>query len=92
MLRSGLIVVYNFLVSRSGGGSADLLSPVTSNTMQGTGIKLSQGNFRLAITKRLFTKRVVKHWNKLPSEVVMVPILLEFKKYLYNTLRQMANI
>ena len=32
------------------------------------------------------TERVVKHWNKLPREVVMAPSLLMFKKHLDNTL------
>ncbi|KFP10187.1 hypothetical protein Z169_11980, partial [Egretta garzetta] len=50
------------------------------------GSKLSQGMFRLDIRKHFFTKKVVKHWNRLPREVVDAPSLSKFKTHLDNAL------
>ncbi|KFQ72883.1 hypothetical protein N335_12993, partial [Phaethon lepturus] len=43
------------------------------------GFKLEEGRFRLDLRKKYFTVWVVKHWHRLPREVVDAPSLATLK-------------
>jgi len=85
-LRGDLIAPCSFLSRGNGGGGADLCSLITDDRTQGNGTKLHHGRFRLDIRKKLFTLRVVKHWNRLPRDAIDALSLSVFKKHLDNAL------
>ncbi|KFW65284.1 hypothetical protein AS28_02204, partial [Pygoscelis adeliae] len=63
-----------------------LLSRACCDRTRGNGFKLKGGRFRLDRRKKFFALRVVKHWHRLPREVVDAPSLETLKVRLEGTL------
>jgi len=60
------------------------------NRTSSNGFKVREGRFRLDIRKTFFTMRAVKHWHRLPREVVKAPFLEAFKVRLDRALSSLV--
>ena len=78
-LRGDLIAAFQYLKGAYKQEGQQLFTRVDSDRTRGNGFKLREGRFRLDIRRKLFTPRVVTHWNRLPKEAGDAPSLEAFK-------------
>jgi len=78
-LRGDLRTAFQYLKGsyRTNGGR--FFSRVHGHRTRGNGFKLKEGRFRLDIRKKSLIVRVMKHWSRLPRDVVDAPSLENFK-------------
>ncbi|KAK4813368.1 hypothetical protein QYF61_004705 [Mycteria americana] len=104
-LRGDLIVLYNCL--KGGGREEQhfqnhdyvtvkddgerLFTRACSDRTSSNGFKLKKGRFRLDIRKRFCKRRVVRHWTRLPREVVDAPCLEVFNVRLVRALSNLIE-
>ncbi|KFQ79487.1 hypothetical protein N337_02399, partial [Phoenicopterus ruber ruber] len=78
-LRGHLIVAFEYLKEPYKKDGEKLFSRACCDRTRGNIFKLKEGRYRLDIRKKFFTMKVVKHWHRLPREVVEAPSLETFK-------------
>ena len=72
-------MVFQYLKGAYKQEGEQLFMRVDSDRTWQNAFKQRQERFRLDITRKFFTQRVVMHWNRLPEEVVDAPCLEAFK-------------
>ena len=85
-LQGNLIGAFQYIKEAYKKDRERLFTKACSDRTRGNGYKLKEGRFRLDIRKKFFTVRAVRHWNRLPREVVDAPSLEVFKARLDRTL------
>ncbi|KFV97326.1 hypothetical protein N326_09264 [Eurypyga helias] len=94
-LQGDLIAVFQYLKGDYKEAGGQLFTRACSNRTRGNrtrgnGYKLKSGRVRLDVRKKFFTERVVRHWNKLPRDVVDAPSLGVFKARLDEALSNLV--
>ena len=85
-LQEDLIATFQYLKETCRKEGDNLFSKACCDRTRSNGFKLREGRFRLDIRQKFFTMRVMKHWNRLPREVVEAPSLEAFKARLGGAL------
>ncbi|GAB0188439.1 hypothetical protein GRJ2_001309200 [Grus japonensis] len=85
-LQGDLIAAFQYLKGGYRKAAEGLVTRAWSDRTRGNGLKLKEGRFRSDIRKKFFTVRVVRHWKRLPREVVDAPSLEVFQARLDGAL------
>ena len=86
-LQEDLIAAFQYLMRAYRKVGEELFIRECSGRTRGNSFKLKEGKFRLDRRKKFFTVRVVRHWHRLPREVVAAPSLVVFKARLDGATR-----
>jgi len=91
-LQGGLTAAFQYLKGAYKKDGDRLFSRCCCDRTRGNCFKLKEGRFRLDRRKKFFTMRVVKHWQKLPREVVDAPSLETLKVRLDGALNNLIKL
>jgi len=69
-LQGDLTAAFQYIKGVDKKDGETLFTRAYSDKTRDNGFKLKEGRGRLDITKKFFIMRVMRHWNKLPKEVV----------------------
>ena len=89
-LQGDLVAAFQYLKGAYRKAGEGLFTRAYSDRTRGDGFKLKEGRFRLDVRKKFFTGRVVRHWNRLPREVVDAPSPEVFKARLDGALSNLV--
>ncbi|KAJ7410382.1 hypothetical protein BTVI_53500 [Pitangus sulphuratus] len=85
-----LIVTFQYLKEAYRKAGDGLFTRACSDRTKGNGMKLEESRFRLGIRKKLFSVRVVRHWNRMAREVMDALCLEVFKTRLDGPLSNLV--
>jgi len=89
-LQGDLIAAFQYLKGAHRKDGENIFSRACCDRTRSNGFKLRKGRFTLDRRRKFFTVRVVKHWNRLPREVVEAPSLETLKARLDGALRNLV--
>jgi len=89
-LQGDLTAAFQYLKGAYRKDGENTFSRACCDRTRSNGFKLREGGFRLDRRKKFFTIRVVKHWSRLPREVVDAPSLETFKARLDGALSNLV--
>jgi len=89
-LQGDLTAAFQYLKGTYKKDGDKYFSRTSCKRRRSNGFKLKEGRFRLDISKKFFTMRVVKPWPRLPREVVNAPSLETFQARLDGALSTLA--
>ncbi|KFQ83823.1 hypothetical protein N337_12715, partial [Phoenicopterus ruber ruber] len=89
-LQGDILAAFQYLKGAYKKVGQGLFTRACSDQTRSNGFKLKEDTFRLDIRKKFLTMRMVRHWHRLPREVVDAPSLEVFKARLDWTLSNLV--
>jgi len=89
-LREDVRAAFQYLKGGYKKAEEGLFTRACRDRTRGNGFKLKEGRFRLDPRKKLFTLRVVRHWNRLPREAADSSSVEVFKARLGGALSNLV--